>query len=118
MLTALQAKGPLVTQAQPAISPSPLTEYVLTVFYVDANYGGAELTVYTDLNNYCASYSLTENSMPSGWNDVISSYHSYAGCKTRVSENINQGGAYYGPVVNAATLGVMNDATSSFWITG
>jgi hypothetical protein len=117
-LAAIAAGGPLLTEGQTATGLSPLASYVLAIFYQDANYGGAILDDYTNISTLCQSYSYTVNSMPAGWNDDISSYHSYGTCKTRVSENINQGGSSYGPVANAPSLGVMNDATSSFWITG
>ncbi len=118
MLSALEARGPIGTEGQPAASATPLASYVLAVFYMDASYGGSSLTAYTSHSTLCASYSYTANSMPSGWNDDISSYLSYGTCKTQVFENINLGGSSYGPVADAPSLGVMNDATSSYYITG
>jgi len=118
MLGALAAKGPLAVESESMASASPLTRYVLAAFYMDARYGGSSLTAYSSYSGLCASHSYTTNSMPSGWNDDISSYRSYGTCKTKVYENINLGGSSYGPVADVANLGAMNDKTSSYSIAG
>lgn len=97
---------------------TPLATYVLATFYADANKTGSSVNITTTISTMCTTHSYTGNSMPSGWNDRVSSFQSFGTCKTRLSENINQGGASFGPVVSANSLGVMNDAASSYWITG
>jgi hypothetical protein len=118
MLGALEAKGPLAVESESATPASALTSYVLAVFYMDASYGGSSLTSYSSYSGLCTSHSYTANSMPSGWNDDISSYLSYGTCKTKVYENINLGGSSHGRVADASNLGAMNDKTSSYSITG
>lgn len=97
---------------------TPLATYVLATFYADANKTGATVNITTSISTMCTTHSFTGNSMPSGWNDRVSSFQPYGTCKTRLSENINQGGSSFGPQVSANSLGVMNDAASSYWITG
>jgi hypothetical protein len=54
------------------------------------------------------------NSMPGGWNDVISSFHSYANCYTKLYEDNNRTGATYGYVGDSSYVGnAMNDRASS-----
>lgn len=118
MLGALESKGPLAVESESATPASVLTSYVLAVFYMNASYGGSSLTSYTSYSSLCASHSYTANSMPSGWNDDISSYLSYGTCKTKVYENINLSGSSHGRVADASNLGAMNDKTSSYSITG
>jgi hypothetical protein len=118
MLGSLEAKGPLAEESESATPASVLTSYVLAVFYLDASYGGSSLTAYSSHSTLCTSNSYTLNSMPSGWNDDISSYLSYGTCKTKVYENINRGGSSYGAVADAPNLGAMNDRTSSYSIAG
>jgi len=97
---------------------APLATYVLATFYADSNKTGASVNITTTISTMCTTHSFTGNSMPSGWNDRVSSFVSFGTCKTRLSENINQGGSSFGPVASANSLGVMNDAASSYWITG
>jgi hypothetical protein len=51
--------------------------------------------------------------MPSGWNDVVSSYRGYQACQLKIWEHQNNAGASYGPDLNAPTVGAMNDRASS-----
>lgn len=92
----------------------PGTNTVIGVDYMDANYGGASLTWYEskDINGCTDGSYYTASSMPSGWNDDVSSAISYGGCKTyNHFENTNFGGAKL--TCTCATMGVMNDQTSS-----
>jgi len=90
---------------------SPLTTYVLSVDYKDSNYSGSTLSAYQ--SSPCGYYQ--SSSMPSGWNDVVSSVIAYSGCATTLHQNSNFGGAVYRIGVNgaAASLGSFNDQTSS-----
>jgi hypothetical protein len=97
---------------------TPFALYSLVTLYADASLGGASTTSTTSISTTCSTHSFTYNAMLSGWNDRVSSFLSYGPCKTRLSENINQGGSSFGPVASANSLGVMNDAASSYWVTG
>ncbi|RCH66947.1 hypothetical protein DT019_20395 [Streptomyces sp. SDr-06] len=88
---------------------------VIGIEFVDANYQGATYTVTggtctattSDVDYYI-------NSMPSGWNDVISSFRSYANCYTKLYENSNRWGSTYGFVGDSSYVGdAMNDRASS-----
>jgi hypothetical protein len=95
-------------QAGPA---SPLTTYVLSVDYKDANFSGSTLT--WSQSSPCGFYQA--GSMPSGWNDVVSSVADYSGCATTLYHDSNFKGTTYRIGVNgsASSLGSFNDQTSS-----
>ncbi|MFJ8311160.1 hypothetical protein [Streptomyces sp. NPDC094147] len=100
--------------ATSATSATPAST-VIGIEFVDANYQGA---TYTVTGGTCTS-TLSDvdwyiNSMPAGWNDVISSFHSYANCWTKLYENINRTGATYGFIGDSSYVGdAMNDRASS-----
>jgi hypothetical protein len=96
-------------------SAIPNGSYVLSIDYVNANYGGSSY-VWTAPGECLSSggvYSVT--SMPSGWNDVISSYNDYSNCFHNPHyENAGWKGASVdcGPACSYVG-GAMNDRTSS-----
>lgn len=97
----------------------PLATYIIATLYVDSNYGGSSLVVTTGYSTLCTAHSYYGNSMPTGWANVVSSFHSYGTCKTRLSANNSQFGAQYGPYANSSYVGdVMNDNAQSYWVTG
>ena len=101
-----------VSAAELSASPdSPTTTYVLSVDYHDANFSGSTFTWTAAAP---CGYYLT-GSMPSGWNDVISSVADYSGCATTLYHDANFGGSTYRIGVNgsAASLGSFNDQASS-----
>ena len=101
-----------VTSAELSGSPtSALSTYVLSVDYKDANFSGSTLSWYQSAP--CGYY--LAGSMPSGWNDIVSSVIAYSGCATTLYQNSNFGGATYRIGVNrsAASLGSFNDQESS-----
>lgn len=106
--------GEVAPSARSAVEPR--ATYVLAVFYADSNKSGASVNITTSISTMCTTHAFTGNSMPSGWNDRVSSFASYGTCKTRLWENINLGGSSYGPVASTNSLGIMNDAASSYWI--
>jgi hypothetical protein len=89
----------------------PLTTYVLSVDYQNSNFGGSTFT-WTQ-SSPCGYYQT--GSMPSGWNDVVSSVADYSGCATTLYWNSNFGSPIYVIGVNqsVANLGTFNDKTSS-----
>jgi hypothetical protein len=98
--------------AQPGASVSPLTSYVLSIDYVNANYGGSSFIWYGGAT--CASTSYAQPTMPSGWNDVVSSFRTYSGCLVDHFENTYYGGSSTGYWSSHSYIGdAMNDRTSS-----
>src|SRR5216683_598930 len=90
---------------------APATVFVLSIDYKDINFGGATLT-WTQSSG-CGSFQA--GSMPSGWNDVVSSVITESGCANTLYQNINFGGTTFSISRNssAAKLGTFNDQTSS-----
>jgi len=123
-----QTGGPLLLAGQhptPSAATSdglasPAATYVLATFYDNASYSttAGSVNITTSNSTLCVSYNYTGNTMPSGWNDRVSSFHSYGTCKTRLAWDINQGSPYTSTSANLATLGAMNDQASSYFITG
>ena len=97
---------------------SPATTYVLATFYMDEFYGGSSLNITTSISTYCSTHNYTGNSMPAGWNNDVSSFHTYGNCYTELYDLTNKGGSHDGPYKDATALGVFNDAASSYFITG
>ncbi len=97
----------------------PNNTNVIAIFYADANYGGNSLTWYTTGASCSTGVTYGMTSMPSGWNDVISSVDGgYYGCTWyRLWANNNYGGAsqcYANATSNVGS--VMNDQTSSVYV--
>jgi hypothetical protein len=92
-----------------------LTIYVLSIMYEDASYGGDSIGVTTTNPAYCSGTSYSGN-MPAGFNDAVSSFQSYLGCRTRLAQNTGQGGSLYGPFTSASSLGAFNDTASSYLV--
>jgi hypothetical protein len=92
-------------------SDSTLTTYVLSVDYKDANFSGSTFTWFQ--YSPCGYYQTS--SMPSGWNDVISSVADYSGCATTFYHDSNFGGSTFRIGVNgaASSMGSFNDQASS-----
>jgi hypothetical protein len=93
----------------------PLAGTVIGVEYSDANYQGA---TYTITGGTCTGTTSDVDwqlsPLASGWNDVISSFHSYANCWTKLWENTGYWGASYGYVGDTTYVGnAMNDRASS-----
>jgi hypothetical protein len=89
----------------------PNTSFVLSIDFVNSNFGGPSLTWFQ--SSKCGSFQIA--SMPSGWNDVISSVQAYNGCANTLYQNNNFGGTTFniGRNGSAAGLGSFNDKTSS-----
>lgn len=108
-----------MTAATGVVTPAAVAAtYIVATFYESASYGGGSVSITSASSSLCTSFNYTGNSMPTGWNDRVSSFHSYGTCKTRLARDANQGGTLYGPVANAASLGSMDDQASSYFITG
>jgi hypothetical protein len=90
--------------------PAPST-FVLSIDWMNTNFTGGSLT--WEQSSKCGSFQAS--SMPSGWNDVVSSVETFSGCANTLYQNINFGGSTFSIARNssAATLGSFNDQTSS-----
>lgn len=89
----------------------PESHTVLSVDYRDSNYGGLSLT-WTGHGDCSSTLTYSASSMPTGWNDVVSSALTYANCNTNTHyEHSSFGGSSL--VCACASMGVMNDQTSS-----
>ena len=92
-------------------NPPPPTTFVLSIDWINTNFAGASLT--WEQTSKCGSFQVS--SMPSGWNDVVSSVETFSGCANTLYENTNFGGSTFsiGRNSSAASLGSFNDKTSS-----
>jgi hypothetical protein len=92
---------------------SPLTGLPISIMYADAGYGGAS---FTWTGTACTTtHSYAEPSMPSGWNDRVSSMHVYQNCNNTLYADISYGGASVSSGRNGSesSLGALNDKGSS-----
>lgn len=89
----------------------PDNTFVLSIDYKNANFVSPTLT-WTQ-SSPCGSFQIA--SMPSGWNDVVSSVATYSGCANTQYKNDNFGGTTFsvGRNSQAASMGSFNDSTSS-----
>jgi hypothetical protein len=92
-------------------SADPATTFVLSIDWKDANFGGGSLT-WTQSTD-CGSFQAA--SMPSGWNDVVSSVVTSADCANSLFQNVSFGGSRLdiSRSTSRGTLGSFNDLTSS-----
>jgi hypothetical protein len=90
-----------------------LATYFLATLYADSGYSGASLDITTSNSWMCSGTQYNAN-LSGSWNDRVSSFESYGGCRTRLSTHINQGGPWYGPYTSASSLGTFNDDASSY----
>lgn len=106
-----------------AVPASAQASTVVGVEYQHSNFGGATLTSYVNPNGFVCTGSFGDvdawfNSVPSGWNDIISSFRGYSVCWTRIFEHANRTGASFGHAPDTSYVGdAMNDRTSSYDMT-
>lgn len=87
--------------------------FVNAVDYQHINYGGASL-IWEATGPCTPSVSWYKYSMPSGWNDVVSSTRGYSDCNKNILwEHSNLSGAKLTCRPNCSSVGSMNDKTSS-----
>lgn len=90
---------------------SALASTVIGIEYDSANGGGSSLVVSVSGATCSAGGRYTYASMPSGWNNRVSSAYTYAGCKSRHHQYVNFAGASY--LCGCAGMGAMDNLTSS-----
>jgi hypothetical protein len=93
----------------------PATQTVISIDYADANYGGLSFTWTASITTCTYFPEFANPTMPSGWNDTVSSYADYANCNNNPHyENVNYGGSVANCGPNCSYIGAaMNDRTSS-----
>jgi hypothetical protein len=90
---------------------APDTTYVLSIDYTGSNFTGNTLT--WSQSSRCGRFQAS--SMPSGWNDVVSSVAAYSNCANSLYKNNNFGTPRYniGRNGSSGNLQSLNNATSS-----
>jgi hypothetical protein len=90
------------------------SSFVLAIDYVDAGFGGQSLT-WTGTGACSSSTSFGAGSMPSGWDNVVSSTRGFSNCNSNILwENTNFTGAQVTCHPDCSNVGpAMNDRTSS-----
>lgn len=111
------AKPGSVTPNELNADATPDTEFVLSIDYQNVDFGGNTLT-WTQTSK-CGSFQAS--SMPSGWNDTISSVIASSGCANTLFRNNDFSSSTFGIPRNgsASALGSFNDeASSQAWCPG
>jgi len=91
------------------------SSYVLGIEYADANYGGSTLTISAPgICDSSADVDWQFPTMPTGWNDQISSFRSFNRCEQQLYRDIFYVGALTPVVANMSWVGTAaNDRASS-----
>jgi hypothetical protein len=114
---AMQCFSTFAAAISAATNPAgPLTSVILSIDYTGTNESGSSLTWTKPAG--CGSY--TASSMPTGWNDVVSSVSNFNGCGTTLYQNTSFSGSTFSIAVDgtANTLGSFNrQASSQKWCT-
>jgi hypothetical protein len=97
-------------------SIEPYATYILAVFYENASYGGASYNITTSNSSLCSGFHYYGSSMPSGWNDRVSSFDAYGTCRVKFWSDSGYSGSTYGPSTGSSSMGSMNDEASSYQI--
>jgi hypothetical protein len=89
-----------------------LATYVLARLYEDPSYGGSTYVVWSSSSTTCNGGSKWEN-IAAAFNDRVSSFRSYFSCTTRIYEDANLGGSWFGYSINAPGVGALDNEASS-----
>ena len=100
------------TSARSSSALAAASLYPISRMFEDPDYEGSYLTVTAPSTTFCVNSSVQLSNM-GAWSDRVSSVLSYNGCLTRLWPNINFGGTY-ATFNDAATLGSMGNASSSY----
>lgn len=93
----------------------PLAGTVIGIEYWDAGYQGATFVITgSTCTSTLADVDASIAVMPAGWNDEISSFHSFANCWTRLWSDGGFSGFSYGYISDSPYVGdAMNDNAST-----
>lgn len=88
------------------------TSVVLSIDYRDTHYQGRTFVWYSDHSTGCNGWNYYQPSMPSGWDNEVSSSHAYTGCNHNPHYQYTKyGGSIY--PCTCYSMDIMNDRTSS-----
>lgn len=105
----------LMPKAEKAVAAITTGSYVpAATLFKDINYGSWswDLTAYNGCDGY-SDVDHWQDTFPSQWNDITSSFAGYNGCDTKLYAAAYQGGAYYGPYYRSSWVAELNDRASS-----
>lgn len=103
-------------QARLAAGPEALAagDFLIARFYKDAGWSGGTIDVSATSSTFCTTGGvISKATMQSGWNDAISSLHTWYNCVALLYDNTNFG-SLMGTYTNPSSLGAVNDRTSSY----
>ncbi len=106
----------ILSQGLNQFGPDTVTgSTVIGIDWTGTNYSGSPLISNVDNPDGCSQGSWYHlNSMPSGWDNVISSAKAYQGCNHSYHyENIDLGGSILDCGTACGSMGAMDNATSS-----
>jgi hypothetical protein len=87
---------------------------LLGIEYTGVQYGGRSLALYGSGSTGCTTgYSYGFSSMPSGWNNVISSARAYSGCRSTHYSGTSFSGSTITCSSSCPSMAGMNNRTSS-----
>ena len=99
----------------PGAVASLTTTYTLARLYTASGYGGSSLTL--EASTPCDTNSDVDHSwasLPSAFNDTVSSFTGYNNCQVKLFEHVSYGGSSVGPATSMSYVGdAMNDEASS-----
>jgi hypothetical protein len=106
------ARGPAPAAFVGTSASAATTSTTISIDYDSSGYTGSTLTWTVSNTAGCNGSSYSAASMPSGWNDRVSSSHSYAGCAHNAHYHDTN---FLGAGINCtgSTMGTMNNQTSS-----
>lgn len=92
----------------------PLPVTILGIVYADVGYRGSTHQFLGNSGDCNLGTTYGFDSMPSGWDNRVSSFEGFGHCRVTLFENENRQGNRYGPDSGASLGGLyMNDRTSS-----
>jgi hypothetical protein len=91
----------------------PAAQVVIGIDWDYTYYGGSSYTWVVSETGCTPSIQYSVSSMPAGWNDRVSSAKAYSNCKFYHYRDANFGGPYVICNPNCATMGSLDNATSS-----
>jgi hypothetical protein len=95
-----------------ASSSMTMASVLLGIEYSSSGYGGSSLSLYGSSGSGCyGGVTYGFSSMPSGWNNVISSAQSFNGCLGRHYDATGYGGTFIN--CTCSSMGAMDNRTSS-----
>ncbi len=92
---------------------TPGAQVVIGIDWDYTYYGGSSYTWVVSLSGCSPTVQYQVSSMPSGWNDRVSSARAYSNCSFYHYKDINYNGSYIACDPDCSTMGSLDNATSS-----